>query len=86
MKMTAYGIWGATAFLTWITNVGSMHMGVDNVFSLGLVGHDIASRIASRKTLWIPTIETRDFPDHDLQRDDFMIYWRQLAFRNSHLS
>jgi hypothetical protein len=27
------------------------------------VGHDYGSRTTSRQTLWIPTIETRDFSD-----------------------
>lgn len=39
-------------------NVGST-LGVNNVF-IKAVGHDF-TRIASRETLWIPTIEIRDF-------------------------
>jgi hypothetical protein len=62
MKMTAYGDLGSNGILNFGSpNVGSTHIGVGNVFTLRLVGHDIASRIASRQTLWIPTIETRGF-------------------------
>jgi hypothetical protein len=82
MKMTAYGDLGSNGILNLGSlNVGSMHIGVGNVFTLWLVGHDSASRIASRQMLWIPTIENQDFPDHELHRDEFMIYWKQLAFR-----
>jgi hypothetical protein len=45
------------------------------------VGHNLASRNTSRQTLWIPTIETADFSNDELQRDDFMIHWKQLVFR-----
>jgi hypothetical protein len=66
MEMTAFGTWGSngiqTAFLSLGSpDVGSM-LGVDNVF-IKAVGHDF-TRIASRQTLWIPTIETRDFSNH----------------------
>jgi hypothetical protein len=64
------GIQGA--FLTLgQPNVGSVHMGMDNVFIVA-VGHDLASRIDSRQTLWIPTIETRDFQAmHELYHPEF---------------